>query len=94
MWGFPCFPVLKTKLPLQRGSSLISDQKDSLNKEMATHSGILAWEIPWTEEPAWQDTVHWAAKSRIELSRKVPSKPSSGLSDCFQFSFQALLYLY
>ena len=22
-----------------------------LEKEMATHSGILAWEIPWTEEP-------------------------------------------
>jgi len=23
----------------------------SLQKEMATHSSILAWEIPWTEEP-------------------------------------------
>ena len=23
----------------------------SLEKEMATHSSILAWEIPWTEEP-------------------------------------------
>ena len=26
-------------------------QKDPLEKEMATHSSILAWEIPWTEEP-------------------------------------------
>ena len=25
----------------------------SLKKEMATHSSILAWEIPWTEEPGW-----------------------------------------
>ena len=25
--------------------------KDPLQKEMATHSSILAWEIPWTEEP-------------------------------------------
>ena len=25
--------------------------KDSLEKEMATHSSILAWRIPWTEEP-------------------------------------------
>ena len=25
--------------------------EDPLEKEMATHSGILAWEIPWTEEP-------------------------------------------
>ena len=26
------------------------DQKDPLEKEMATHSSILAWEIPWTNE--------------------------------------------
>ena len=29
-------------------------QKDSLEKEMVTHSSILAWEIPWTEEPGRQ----------------------------------------
>ena len=28
-----------------------SAQKDPLEKEMTTHSNILAWEIPWTEEP-------------------------------------------
>ena len=27
------------------------DPEDPLEKEMATHSSILAWEIPWTEEP-------------------------------------------
>ena len=26
-------------------------QEDPLKKEMATHSSILAWRIPWTEEP-------------------------------------------
>ena len=26
-------------------------EKEPLEKEMATHSGILAWEIPWPEEP-------------------------------------------
>jgi len=26
-------------------------QEDSLEKEMATHSSILAWRIPWTEAP-------------------------------------------
>ena len=26
-------------------------QEDPLEKGMATHSSILAWEIPWTEEP-------------------------------------------
>ena len=39
-------------LPAKAGDwvqSLIWD--DPLEKEMATHSSILAWEIPWTEEP-------------------------------------------
>ena len=27
-------------------------QKDSLEEEMATCSGVLAWKIPWTEEPS------------------------------------------
>ena len=27
------------------------DQEDPLEKEMATHFSILAWRIPWTEEP-------------------------------------------
>ena len=30
---------------------LIPGWGDPLEKEMATHSGILAWSIPWTEEP-------------------------------------------
>ena len=28
-------------------------QEDPLEKAMATHSSILAWRIPWTEEPGW-----------------------------------------
>ena len=27
------------------------DQEDALEEEMATHSSILAWRIPWTEKP-------------------------------------------
>ena len=30
---------------------LILGLRRSLEKEMATHSSILTWEIPWTEEP-------------------------------------------
>ena len=26
-------------------------REDPLEKDMATHAGILVWEIPWTEEP-------------------------------------------
>ena len=30
----------------------ISRPEDPLEKEMATHSGIFAWRIPWIEEPS------------------------------------------
>ena len=33
------------------GLGSIPGQEDPLEKEMATHSSILAWKIPWTEEP-------------------------------------------
>ena len=32
-------------------------QEDLLEKEMATHSSILAWKIPWTEEPGRLQSV-------------------------------------
>ena len=30
---------------------------NTLEKEMATHSSTLAWEIPWPEEPGWLQTM-------------------------------------
>ena len=42
-------------------------REDLLEKEMATHSSIPAWEIPWTEEPG-KATVYGVAKSRTRLS--------------------------
>ena len=43
-------------------------QEDPLQKEMATHSSILAWEIIWTEEP---DYSSWSCKSvRHDLAIK------------------------
>ena len=39
-------------LPTMRETRIQSlGQEDSLEKEMATHSSILAWRIAWTEEP-------------------------------------------
>ena len=37
------------------GSSL--DQDDPLEAEMATHFSILAWKIPWTEEPGGLQSI-------------------------------------
>ena len=37
-------------------------QDNPLEKEMVTHSSILAWEIPWTEEPDGLYIVHGVTK--------------------------------
>ena len=40
------------RLPAMRETQVLSlGRKDPLEKETATHPSILAWEIPWTEEP-------------------------------------------
>ena len=36
---------------MQKTQFLSLGPEDSLEEEMATHSSILAWEIPWTEDP-------------------------------------------
>ena len=41
--------------------------EDPLEKEMATYSSILAWEIPWTEEPGGLESTG-SQKSRTHLS--------------------------
>ena len=38
--------------------------EDSLEKGTATHSNILAWKIPWTEEPGGLHTVHGVENSQ------------------------------
>ena len=45
------FSVVKNLLAMQETRVQSLGQEDLLVKEMATHSSILAWEIPWTEEP-------------------------------------------
>ena len=44
--------------------------EDLLEEEMATHSGILAWEIPWTEESGRTPTVHGVTIVKHELATK------------------------
>ena len=48
--GFPRGSVVKNLSADAGDTDLPLDQEDPLEKEMATHSSILAWVIPWTEE--------------------------------------------
>ena len=58
--GFPGGTVVKN-MPANTGDSrdvgLIRGLEDPLQEETATHSSILAWRIPWTEEPGWLQSM-------------------------------------
>ena len=56
------------------------DQEDSLEKEMGTHSSILAWEIPWTEEPDGLES-----QSQTWLSDLTRAKTSLENQNLFRF---------
>ena len=45
------YPILLLIEEMQETQIRSLSQEDSLEEEMATHSSILAWKIPWTEEP-------------------------------------------
>ena len=67
--GFPGGSAGKNLRAMQETWVLSLGQEDSLQKGMATHSSILAWRIPWTEEPGglqstWSQRVghNWATE--------------------------------
>ena len=45
--------MVKNPFAMQKTWVWSLGSEDPLEKEMATHSSILAWRIPWTEEPGW-----------------------------------------
>ena len=55
------------------------DQEDSLEKEMATHSSILAWEIPWTEEPGGLHSMG-LQRLRHNLATELADTPATKLN--------------
>ena len=48
---------LRTHLPMQETRVRSLSQEDPLEEGTATHSGVLAWEIPWTEKPGGLQSV-------------------------------------
>ena len=51
--------VVKNLLAMQETQIRSLGWEDLLEKEMATHFSILAWEIPWTEEPGGLQSMGW-----------------------------------
>ena len=50
-WAFLVVQLVKNPPAMQDTWIQSLGQEDPLEKEMATYSSILAWRIPWTEEP-------------------------------------------
>ena len=58
MNGAPLVAQRLKRLPIMRETWVRSlGREDPLKKEMATHSSILAWRIPWMEEPGGLQSV-------------------------------------
>ena len=60
--AFPGDSVVKNPPAKQETQVQSLGREDPLESEMATHSSILAWKIPWAEEPGGA-TVHGVTKS-------------------------------
>ena len=74
--------MVKFHLPVQETWVQSQGREDTLEKEMATHSNALAWEIPWTEEPAGYSS--WGCK-RVRL--KLTTKTTTWVESCSHLSF-------
>ena len=51
VWDFPVTQTVKSLPAMQETWIRSLGQEDPLEEGMAIHSSILAWRIPWTEEP-------------------------------------------
>ena len=65
--GFPGGTVVKNPPAVQETQVQSLGWEDLLGKEMGTHSSILTWEIPWTEESGGLQTMG-SQKSWTQLS--------------------------
>ena len=84
----------RTCQPMQEMWIWSLNQEDPLEKEMATHSSILAWEIPWTGELGRLQSMG-LQKSRTQLCGQITTvwnaspKPMSTSSACYLLVLQA-----
>ena len=65
LWASQVAQVVKNLSVIHKTWVQTLDQEDPLEGGMATQSSILAWSIPWTEEPG--ATVHGVSKSQTQL---------------------------
>ena len=67
----PLAQMVKNLPAMQETQFQSLGQEYPLEKGMTTHSNILAWRIPWTEDP----TVHWGHKESDRIERPLLERP-------------------
>ena len=68
---FPGSSAVKNPPAMQETQFRFLGWEDHLEEGIATHSRLLAWRIPWTEEPGGLHTVQRAAKSQTQLNKSM-----------------------
>ena len=63
-------------------------QEDPLEEGMATHSGILAWEMPWTEKPSRLQSMG-SQRVGYDLGTNQHHLPKSVLSDIWEMTLSS-----
>ena len=77
-WGFPGGSMVNNPPANARDRVPFLGQEDPLEKEMATCSSILAWEIPWREEPGGLQSMG---------SQKSQTQQLNNNNSCFSYAF-------
>ena len=65
--------------------------EDPLEKEMATHSSILAWRIPWTEEPVRQQSVGLQESDTTEQLNTYIHKSTKFLKRTYSLPYNSVI---
>ena len=73
---------MKNPLAMQETWVRFLGWEDPLEKGMATHSSILAWRIPWTEEPGRLQSIKW---QRVGHDRATKHARTQGIIIDFYF---------
>ena len=82
--GFPGDSAVKNPPAMQETQVQSLDWQDPLEEEMATHSSILAWEIPWTEKPGRLQSMGVSESDTTKATEHTPTHVPSG---SFSMSF-------
>ena len=100
-WGFPGSSGIKNPPAMQKPQETwvgSLGQEDPLEEEVATHSSILAWGIPWTEEPGRLESVgsrrvghDWSSLAADTIIKHCSAQPLASGHCCAPVSLYSIV---